>query len=171
MRCRRVALRICALGVAPAVMELGFAVSSMIENNLLVFYGAADQLGVDGALAVMRVLSAVGLSFTFMPAMGIAMGAQPIIGYNYGARQFARMKRVLWQAILLGVAITTPLWLTVVLVPDVYAHLFGLPQRLMAQTAWALVLYLMFIPILPVQTIGANFSTPPARPSRRPCSR
>ena len=152
----RVALRICALGVAPAVMELGFAVSSMIENNLLVFYGAADPLGVDGALAVMRVLSAVGL-FTFMPAMGIAMGAQPIIGYNYGARQFARMKRVLWQAILLGVAITTPLWLTVVLVPDVYAHLFGLPEGYMAQTAWALVLYLMFIPILPVQTIGANY--------------
>ena len=69
----RVALRICALGIAPAVMELGFAVSSMIENNLLVFYGASDPLGVDGALAVMRVLSAVGL-FTFMPAMGIAMG-------------------------------------------------------------------------------------------------
>lgn len=152
----RTALRICALGVAPAVMQMGFAVSSMIENNLLVFYGASDPLGVDGALAVMRVLSAVGL-FTFMPAMGIAMGAQPIIGYNYGARQFSRMKRVLWQAIVLGMAITTPLWATVVLVPDFYAHLFGLPEQYMAETAWALVLYLMFIPIMPVQTIGSNY--------------
>ena len=152
----RVALRICALGIAPAVMELGFAVSSMIENNLLVFYGASDPLGVDGALAVMRVLSAVGL-FTFMPAMGIAMGAQPIIGYNYGARQFDRMKRVLWQAIVLGIAITTPLWVTVVCAPDMYAHLFGLPRSYLAETAWALVLYLMFIPILPIQTIGANY--------------
>ena len=152
----RVALRICALGIAPAVMELGFAVSSMIENNLLVFYGASDPLGVDGALAVMRVLSAVGL-FTFMPAMGIAMGAQPINGYNYGARQFDRMKRVLWQAIVLGIAITTPLWVTVVCAPDMYAHLFGLPRSYLAETAWALVLYLMFIPILPIQTIGANY--------------
>ena len=152
----RVALRICTLGIAPAVMELGFAVSSMIENNLLVFYGASDPLGVDGALAVMRVLSAVGL-FTFMPAMGIAMGAQPIIGYNYGARQFDRMKRVLWQAIVLGIAITTPLWVTVVCAPDMYAHLFGLPRSYLAETAWALVLYLMFIPILPIQTIGANY--------------
>lgn len=152
----RVALRICALGIAPAVMELGFAVSSMIENNLLVFYGASDPLGVDGALAVMRVLSAVGL-FTFMPAMGIAMGAQPIIGYNYGARQFDRMKRVLWQAIVLGIAITTPLWVTVVCASDMYAHLFGLPRSYLAETAWALVLYLMFIPILPIQTIGANY--------------
>ena len=58
---------------------------------------AADALGVDGALAVMRVLSAVGL-FTFMPAMGIAMGAQPIVGYNYGARAYGRMKLVLVQA-------------------------------------------------------------------------
>ena len=74
----RVALRICALGVAPSVMELGFAVSNMIMNNLLLSYGASDPLGSDGALAVMRVLSAVGM-FTIMPSMGIAMGAQPII--------------------------------------------------------------------------------------------
>lgn len=152
----RIALRICALGIAPCVMELGFAVSSMIENNLLVLYGANDALGVDGALAVMRVLSAVGL-FTFMPAMGISMGAQPIIGYNYGARTYGRMKRVLVQAIALGIAITTPLWATVILAPDMYAHLFGLPEQYMKETAWALVLYLMFIPILPIQTIGSNY--------------
>lgn len=150
------ALRICALGVAPCVMELGYAISSMIENNLLVLYGAADALGVDGALAVMRVLSAVGL-LTFMPAMGISMGAQPIIGYNYGARTYDRMKRVLVQAILLGVAITTPLWATVILAPDMYAHLFGLSEQYMGETAWALVLYLLFIPILPIQTIGSNY--------------
>ena len=93
----RIALRVCALGIAPCVTQLGFAVSSMIENNLLVLYGAADALGVDGALAVMRVLSAVGL-FTFMPAMGIAMGAQPIVGYNYGARAYGRMKLCLLYA-------------------------------------------------------------------------
>lgn len=152
----RIALRICALGVAPCVMEMGFAVSSMIENNLLVMYGVGDPIGVDGALAIMRVLSAVGL-FTFMPAMGIAMGAQPIIGYNYGARKYDRMKRVLKQAILLGIAITTPLWATVIIAPDMYAHLFGLPEQFMAETAWALVLYLMFIPIMPIQTIGSNY--------------
>ena len=152
----RLALRICALGVAPCVMELGFAMSSAIENNLLVFYGASDPLGVDGALAVMRVLAAVGM-FTFMPAMGIAMGAQPIIGYNYGARKYDRMKRVLLQAMGLGVAITVPVWATVILVPDMYAHLFGLPEEYMAETAWALVLFLVFVPILPIQSIGSNY--------------
>ena len=152
----RTALRVCALGVAPAVTELGWAVSSMIINNLLVSYGSADALGSDGALAIMRVLSAVGL-FTFMPSMGIAMGAQPIIGYNYGARSFHRMKRVLAQAIALGIAITAPLWATVILAPDLYAHLFGLPDQYLGETAWALVLYLMFIPILPIQTIGSNY--------------
>ena len=54
------------------------------------------------------------------------MGAQPIIGYNYGARKFGRMKRTLGQGILLGIAITTPLWLTVLFLPDMYAHLFSL---------------------------------------------
>ena len=144
----RVALRICALGVAPSVMELGFAVSNMIMNNLLLSYGASDPLGSDGALAVMRVLSAVGM-FTIMPSMGIAMGAQPIIGYNYGARKFGRMKRTLGQGILLGIAITTHLWLTVLFLPDMYAHLFSLPEAYLDATAWALIAYLVFIPILP----------------------
>lgn len=152
----RLALRICALGIAPSIMELGYAVSSAIENNLLVAYGAGDPIGVDGALAIMRVVSAVGL-FTFMPAMGIAMGSQPIIGYNYGARQFARMKRVLLQSMLVGIAITTPLWLSVVLVPDMYSHLFGLPAQYLEETSWALILFLMFIPILPIQSIGSNY--------------
>ena len=152
----KVALRICALGVAPSVMELGFAVSNMIMNNLLMAYGASDPLGSDGALAVMRVLSAVGM-FTVMPSMGIAMGAQPIIGYNYGARKFGRMKRTLGQGILLGIAITTPLWLTVLFLPDMYAHLFSLPEAYLPATAWALIAYLVFIPILPVSLIGSNY--------------
>lgn len=152
----KVALRICMLGVAPAVMELGFAVSNMLMNNLLLTYGASDALGSDGALAVMRVLSAVGL-FTIMPSMGIAMGAQPIIGYNYGARNFSRMKRTLGQAILLGIAITTPLWLTVLFAPNIYAHLFSLPEQYLEVTAWALIAYLVFIPILPIALIGSNY--------------
>ena len=167
----RVALRICALGVAPSVMELGFAVSNMIMNNLLLSYGASDPLGSDGALAVMRVLSAVGM-FTIMPSMGIAMGAQPIIGYNYGARKFGRMKRTLGQGILLGIAITTPLWLTVLFLPDMYAHLFSLPEAYLDATAWALIAYLVFIPILPVALIGSNyFDATGAGAARRRCSR
>ncbi len=152
----KVALRICALGVAPAVMELGFAVSNMILNNLLMTFGASDPMGSDGALAVMRVLSAVGM-FTIMPSMGIAMGAQPIIGYNYGARKFGRMKRTLGQGIAFGIAITTPLWLTVLFMPDMYAHMFSLPAEYLDATAWALIAYLIFIPILPVALIGSNY--------------
>lgn len=152
----KIAVRICALGVAPAVLELGYSISNIIMNNLLLSFGAHDALGPDGALAVMRVLSAVGL-FTIMPSMGISMGAQPIIGYNYGARSFSRMKRTLGQAIGLGVGITTPLWLSVLIAPDMYAHLFSLPSHYLSATGWALVAYLIFVPIIPVSLIGSNY--------------
>lgn len=152
----KIALRICALGIAPSVMEMGFAVSSMIENNLLTFYGVGDPLGPDGALAVMRVLSSVGL-LVVMPSMGLSMGSQPIIGYNYGAKHYDRMKTTLRQAIYCGIGITTPLWLSVILLPDMYSHLFGLPEQYIAATSWALIAYLIFIPILPIQIIGANY--------------
>lgn len=148
--------RILVLGIAPAVTEFGFAVSNAIENNLFVYYGALDPLGSDGALAIMRVVMSVGM-FTFMPMFGIATAAQPLIGYNYGARKYHRMKRVLLQAILLGVVITTPLWLSVLFVPDFYAHLFGLPEEYLGEAAWALILFLVFIPILPIQAIGSNY--------------
>ena len=165
----RIALRVCALGIAPCVTQLGFAVSSMIENNLLVLYGAADALGVDGALAVMRVLSAVGL-FTFMPAMGIAMGAQPIVGYNYGTRAYGRMKLVLVQAIVLASPSRRLCGQRSSSHPTC-THTCSACLRYMKETAWALVLYLMFIPILPIQTIGRTTSTPQARRRKRPCSR
>ena len=152
----RIGLKVVVLGIAPAVTELGFAVSAALENNLLSFYGAADPLGVDGALAVMRVLASVGM-ITFMPSMGIATGVQPLIGYNYGAKNYARMKRALFQAIGLGAAISTPLWLSVIFFPNAYAGLFGLPQEYMAETGWALILYLMFTPVLAIPIIGSNY--------------
>lgn len=152
----RLAGRICVMGIAPAIMQLGFAVSSAIENNLLVTYGASDPVGVDGALAIMRVLSAVGM-FTFMPMVGIANGAQPIVGYNYGAKKYDRMKRVVLQAMALAAAITIPIWITVLVAPDMYANLFSLPQQYRKEAAWALVLFLIFVPILSIQTIGSNY--------------
>ena len=98
------AARLAPSGIAPCVTQLGFAGVVYDRDNLLVLYGAADALGVDGALAVMRVLSAVGL-FTFMPAMGIAMGAQPIVGYNYGARSSQRIQQATRLSLLMTTAI------------------------------------------------------------------
>ena len=144
------------MGIAPAIMELGFAVSSALENNLLVTYGATDPVGVDGALAIMRVLSAVGM-FTFMPMVGIASGAQPIVGYNYGAKKYDRMKRVVWQAMLLAAAITIPIWISVLVAPNLYANLFSLPIEYRQEAARALVLFLIFVPILSIQSIGSNY--------------
>ena len=133
----RVALRICALGVAPSVMELGFAVSNMIMNNLLLFHGASDSLGVTARSRSCACSLAVGM-FTIMPSMGIAMGAQPIIGYNYGARKFGRMKRTLGAGHPPGHRHHHALWLTVLFLPDMYAHLFSLPEAYLDATAWAL---------------------------------
>ena len=70
----RVAGRVCVLGIAPAVMQMGFAVSSMIENNLLAFYGAADSLGADGTLAVMRALGKCSLLPNNTPGTACSSG-------------------------------------------------------------------------------------------------
>ncbi len=84
--------------------------------------------------------------------MGIAMGAQPIIGYNYGARKFERMKRALGQAIRLGIAITTPLWAHGLFAAR-YVRAPVRPARAVhGRHGVGARAYLMFIPILPIAT-------------------
>ena len=152
----RVALRICALGVAPSVMELGFAVSNMIMNNLLLSYGASDPLGSDGALAVMRVLSAVGM-FTIMPSMGIAMGAQPIIGYNHGAMKPGRVLLTLKYGVLAGTSFTTLGFLACVFFPRGIAGLFTDDASLISLAANGLIICVLAFPLIGSQIIIGNF--------------
>lgn len=141
---------VVAIGVSPFIMQSTESLVNIALNSSLKHYGGDLYVGaMTIASSIMQVL--------WMPFQGLAQGAQPIIGYNYGARKFGRMKRTLGQGILLGIAITTPLWLTVLFLPDMYAHLFSLPEAYLDATAWALIAYLVFIPILPVALIGSNY--------------
>lgn len=141
---------VVAIGVSPFIMQSTESLVNIALNSSLKHYGGDLYVGaMTIASSIMQVL--------WMPFQGLAQGAQPIIGYNYGARKFGRMKRTLGQGILLGIAITVPLWFTVLFLPDMYAHLFSLPEAYLDATAWALIAYLVFIPILPVALIGANY--------------
>ena len=150
-------MRILALGMPAAILQLGTMVVVLFENHLLTFYGASDPLfGVDGALAVMSVLGRVG-GFVVLPATAFALGSQPIIGFCYGARMYDRMYATLKQAIAMGIAVTTPLWAVTLVFPDAISMLFGLDQAYWDSTARFMIYYLALCPIIPIQIIGSNY--------------
>jgi len=85
--------KILAIGFAPFIMQFAMSLVGVLQNASILKYGGDD------ALTAMTIFFAV-FTIIFMPMMGIGQGAQPIIGYNYGAKQFDRVKKCLKLAII-----------------------------------------------------------------------
>ncbi len=152
----KLALRILALGLAPAILQLGFGVLTMIENNLLIYWGSQDPLGSDGALAVMGVAARVGM-ITIVPALAFMQGAQPIVGFNYGAKQYLRVRRTVYAAMIGATLIILIPWLFMMVFPQDVARLFGLADAVAHEAAVSLIYWIVFVPILSVMIIGSNY--------------
>lgn len=90
----KICKRLIELGLAPFGLQAAMAVTQVISNMLLASLGAADPIGVDGALASIGVVSKI-TGVVFFPALGIAIAAQPILGFNTGARKYRRVLRTL----------------------------------------------------------------------------
>ena len=71
-------------------MQVAATAVTVVLNQLLSIYGAQDPLGAEGALAAIGAANKA-IMFAIMPVIGLIMGSQPIIGYNYGARQWQRV--------------------------------------------------------------------------------
>lgn len=90
---------ICSLGVSPFLNQMAMFLVQITLNNTLTYYGALSHYGEDIPLACVGVISKVNilmLGFT----LGISQGCQPIFSYNYGARQYSRVREAYRKAIV-----------------------------------------------------------------------
>ena len=139
-----------SVGMPAFLKQLGTSLIIIILNNSLLHYGG------DMAISAFGVVHSV-LTLLLMPIFGISQGIQPIIGYNYGALKFERVKQTLWLAILIATAIVVAGFLGIVLFPDRFVRLFSDDPELLAAGSVALKTFLFFLPILGFQVIGANY--------------
>lgn len=86
--------KILALGLSSFITQMTILVLFVFMNNMLTKLGANSKFGEDIPLSVYGVISKVNSLF-ISSVLGISIGAQPIIGFNYGARNFDRVKQVL----------------------------------------------------------------------------
>jgi len=109
---------VIAIGVSPFIMQSTESLVSISFNSSLKAYGGDTYVG---AMTIASSIMQVGS----MPLHGLAQGAQPIIGFNYGAGNFERVKKAF--RLLLGscVAFTCLLWVAALLFPDVFIALFN----------------------------------------------
>lgn len=81
------------LGVSSFLTQVSIMVNMTVMNNVLVAYGAMSKYGADIPLSVVGIVQKV-FGIIISITVGIAAGSQPIVGYNYGAREFGRVKRL-----------------------------------------------------------------------------
>lgn len=117
------------LGISSFITQMTILVIVLVSNRMLVRYGAVSQYGVDIPIAVMGIESKV-FTVVINIVVGIVLGCQPIIGYNIGAGNYARVKRLFRSILLCTAAVGLAATLLFVLAPHAVARLFGTPTNI-----------------------------------------
>ena len=109
---------VLALGVSPFVMQSTEALLNVSFNASLQRYGG------DVAVGAMTIASTV-MQMVWIPAQGLGQGAQPIISYNYGARNAKRVKEAFFALLKVSCAFLVSFWLLVQLFPRFFISIFN----------------------------------------------
>lgn len=133
-----------ALGVAPFIMQFTESVLNICFNTSLLKYGG------DVAVGAMTILSSV-MQMSMLPIQGLTQGAQPIIGFNYGAKKMDRVKKTFRLLFVSCVAFTAVIWLICMILPQAFILVFTDQAELIAFTKWAIRIYMAVSVIFGVQ--------------------
>ncbi len=148
---RDIVLSILAIGSAVFLSELASAVMNGIMNNQLERYGG------DMAVTAMGIVFAIANLF-MLTLIGINMGVQPVIGYNYGARQFARVRKAELSAIVAATVFVTLGFAAIQLFPSAFVTLFAGPGSDVHDAgAYALRHYFLVAPLIGFQIVGSGY--------------
>jgi putative MATE family efflux protein len=147
----RLTLRIAAIGFAPFAMQLAISLVNILLNRSLFRYGG------DTAVAAMGIVYSV-MVVIFMPLQGINTGAQPIIGYNYGAKKYDRVKKTWKLAVIWGTGFVCAGFVLFQLFPGFFIALFRNEEGpLMDMGKMALRICTLILPFLAFQMISSSF--------------
>lgn len=112
------------LGASSCLNQLAMMVVQILLNNTATYYGGLSVYGSEIPLAVAGVISKVSMIFISI-IIGIAQGGQPIAGYNYGAKNYGRVKEVFKLVVGISLAISVVSFLCFQLFPLQIIKIFG----------------------------------------------
>lgn len=142
---------IIAIGSAPFAMQMVASLLNVIMNTSL------NQYGGDTAIAGMGIIQSF-MTLILMPVFGINQGSQPIIGFNYGAKKFDRVKQTLKLASIAATVVVSIGFVFVRLFPaEIIAFFNQEDQALISFGSYALGIFLVFLPIIGFQIVGSSY--------------
>lgn len=147
---RKIVTDSLAIGLSPFLMNTAACFIVILINQGLKRYGGDLSIGAYGIVNRLAFI-------VVMIVMGFNQGMQPIAGYNYGARLYPRVDRVLKLTILCATCVTTCGFLIGMCFPEAVVSIFTTDEELIARAARGLRIVVTFFPIIGFQMVTANF--------------
>lgn len=142
--------QIISIGLSPFLLQLAASVIMFIFNSSLLKYGG------EMAVAAMGVINR-SVMMLLMPIFGINQGAQPIIGYNYGAKKYDRVKRALTLAAISATLICVLGFIVAEVFSSQIIGLFNKDEELIEIGTRGIKIFLLALPIIGMQIVIANY--------------
>jgi putative MATE family efflux protein len=141
---RKVILPVIGLGIAPFVMHGSESLILISLNSQLLKYGG------DAAVGAMTIMSSL-TQIIVLPLLGLAQGAQPIIGFNYGAKNFERVRETFKLLFISCLGYTCFIVGLLMIFPTQWVKIFNSDPSLVETTAWCIKIYFVGIFIFGAQ--------------------
>ena len=149
--------RAMALGVSSGITQSVGCIMQVVMNNSLVHYGDQSAIGGDVALSAMGIVMKIAMIMAAF-GIGVGIGAQPILGFNRGAKNFARIRRTYLLAVTFATGLIAFCWLLCKLFPETIVGIFGKENAAFTDFAVkCLRIYLFSIFCAGFQIVSTNY--------------
>lgn len=150
---RSIVSRIYAIGLSPFLMNVCACIVVVFINKALLDYGG--ELG-NMAIGAFGILNRATMFFV-MIVFGVTQGMQPILGFNFGAGQWERVRHTLNIGIWIGIAITSVGWIITEFFPDMISNLFTVDPTLIDISNRGARIYFIVYPLVGCQIVIQNY--------------
>ena len=150
---------ILMIGLSHFLMQVASSIVSVITNNALMTYGG------DLAIGAMAIITSV-CSIFVMPIYGLNQGSQPIIGYNYGAKNYGRVRQTYIYSLVACTIILTISSVIIQAFPELAVSMFNKDPKLTDITVSGMKLFLLSMPLIGVQMTASTFYQTIGKPTK-----
>ncbi|HPO13136.1 MAG TPA: MATE family efflux transporter [Candidatus Hydrogenedentes bacterium] len=138
-----------SVGMSSFTRVAAGSILAIIMNNSIAYYGS------DLHLAILGIINRI-MIFFMMPMFGLIQGLQPIVGFNYGARNIVRVKEAIRRASVTATIFSSVAFIIVMSVPRLVFHIFNSDPELVRQGADIIRVTILWLPFVGFQIVGAS---------------
>lgn len=154
---KRIIKEIITTGVSSGIIQFVAVIMQLVMNNSLNYYCRQDNVSSSVALGGIGVALKILMIFATL-CMGLGIGAQPILGFNYGAKNYARIRETFIKACVAGTISITLGWILCQIMPSTLAGLFGKQSgEFIEFTSRCIKIYLGGIFVVGFEIIATNY--------------